>query len=264
MLSIGIKVNTLAIERALQAAGNQAPYAQAVALTRTARDVQQAERGEMAKVFQNPTPYTLNALYLSAATKARLEARVWLKNAYGSKPHYLAPQIEGGDRPQKRFEARLRMLGYMRADERAVPGEAMPIDAYGNMSRGLIVKILSQLRTAVTAGDFSNASNSKRSRAKRAVAQYFVSQGTGSQRTGFGGLKGKRTAYEQHLPRGVWERRAHAWGTSVRPALLFVPRAHYSRRWDFYGLAQRVIADRYPIHAKQAIADALRTARLTK
>ena len=227
-----------------------APYAMATALTKTGQDIKAAETKAIGAAFNSPTPYTMRSLYLQAANKNRLQARVWLKD--GNRPeHYLLPQIEGGNRPLKRFEQRLRMLGYMAADERAVPGTAVQLDAYGNMSRGQITKVLSQLRTAVVAGDFSNQSDSKRSKAKRAITAYFVSRGEGSQRAGRAGRKAAN--YAQHLPRGVWERRVHAWGTSVRPVLLFVKGTAYTKRFDFFGIAEQVIAARFELHLVAAV-----------
>jgi hypothetical protein len=250
MFTLKVRTDVSQVLAALTNLERGAPYAMATALTKTGQDIKRAETDAMASNFSSPTPYTMRALYLESAHRNRLQARVWLKD--GNKPeHYLLPQIEGGNRPIKRFEQRLRMLGYMAADERAVPGTAVQLDAYGNMSRGQIVKILSQLRTAVVQGDFSNQSNSPRSRAKRAITAYFVSRGEGSQRAG---RAGRRAAnYGQHLPRGVWERRVHAWGTSVRPVLLFVKGTAYTKRFDFFGIAERVIASRFELHLVAAV-----------
>lgn len=262
MLRINAKVVMADVLKALENAERQVPFALAKGLTATIKDVHAEEQAEMRKVFQAPTAYTMRSLYVRPATKARLEATTWLKTD-GARPHYLQPQIEGGGRPLKRFEKRLVMHGLMRQDQRAVPAAGARIDAYGNMSRGQIVQILSQLRTAVVQGDYSNASNSKRSRAKRAAVQYFVSHGNGSRRAGYQGVRGKGAMYEQHLPAGVWSRHQFAWGSAVKPVLLFVTRTNYTRRWDFYGVAQRVIDARLPVHMRASVAEALRTARLS-
>lgn len=258
MFTIRARTNIADVVKAFGVAESQLPFAAAKTLTRTGQQVKAAEESEIARSFDAPTPYTRRSVFLQSATKTRLQARVWLKD--GNRPeHYLLPQIEGGTRPMKRFEARLKMTGYMNANERAVPGKAVQLDAYGNVSRGQINKILSQLKTAVVSGDFSNASNSRRSRAKRSVVEYFVSKGPGSQRKGW--AHAKRITFGQHLPRGIWERRVHAWGTSVRPVFLFVPDTKYSRRYDFFGVAQSTV-DRHLVgNAEMAVADAMRTAR---
>lgn len=262
MLTIGAKVVMDDVLRALESAQSQIPFATAKGLTDTIKQVKEAEVREMRKVFQAPTPYTINSLFIRPATKARLEASTWLKT--GNRPqHYLLPQIQGGPRPLKRFEQRLVMNGLMRPDQRAVPAAGARLDAYGNMSRGQIVQILSQLRTAVVQGDFSNATNSKRSRAKRQAVAYFVSHGTGSRRAGYQGARGRGVIYEQHLPAGVWARYQFAWGSSVKPVLLFVSGARYTQRFDFFGVAERTIEARLRINMGNAVTHALRTARLS-
>ena len=150
--------------------------------------------------------------------------------------------------------------GVMRGDEVAVPGLGAIIDGYGNMSRGQIVKILSQLRAFSAAGFDANATNSRRSKAKRAREAYFVSTGVGTHP--FGGhswSKGKQT---QHLPRGIWVRLAFgATETAVQPVLLFVKRASYSARLRFHEVAEETVTRVFAGHFDRAFANALRTAR---
>lgn len=264
MIEIKVRARIEDAVRQYGVASDQVDFGAARGLTWTGRDVREAEQREIASVINNPTSYTLRSLYLKPATKRDLRAIVWLKgDPY--KQHYMLPLIEGGERKLKRFERRLQMLGYMRADERAVPGEGVSLDAYGNLSRGLITKILSQLKTAVTQGDFSNASNSKRSRAKRANVQYFVSKGPEGQRAALvGRAKGggaNRGTAKQHLPRGIWERRQHAWGSSVRPVMLFVPQHRYRKLLRFFEVAQRVINTRLKPNMDKSMSDVMRTAR---
>ncbi len=245
MLIIRTSFDMREVQRAIGATDRMVPYAAATALTRTAQDVKKAEEATIRNVFDRPTPYTQRSVYLRPATKSRLQAVVWLKD--GNRPqHYLVPDIIGGQRPMKRFEQRLRMTGYMHADERAVPGTAAQLDSYGNISRGLIVRILSQLRTAVVQGDYSNASNSKRSRAKRATVQYFVARNDKPRR----GFKGK--TYAQNLPNGIWERRRFAWGSTVRPVMLFVQGARYSKRFPFDTVATKTINAYFRMHFEKA------------
>lgn len=262
MLSLNVKTDMAEALKALANFESQIPFATAKGLTKTAQDVREVLRAEMRKVFKNPTPYTLNSLYLRPATKARLEAEVWLK--YGSRPeHYLLPQIAGGSRPMKRFEQRLQMMGLMRTDQRAVPAAGAKLDAYGNMSRGQIVQVLSQLRTDVVSGVTQNASNSKRSKAKRSGVEYFVSRGPSSQRYGYAG-RSRGTMFMQHLPAGVWARYSFAWGSAVKPVMIFVNATRYSKRFDFFGLAEKTVNAKLPWHIEASVADALRTARLSQ
>ena len=155
----------------------------------------------MRRVFDRSTAWTLNSLYVKGATKQSLTARVWFKD-YDDPRHYLLPQVYGGSRPQKRLEVLLTRLGVMRADERAVPAAGARLDAYGNMGRGQVQQIISQLKGFYLAGASQNASNSKRSRAKRAAESYFASTGKGTHPLGTGAWI--RARHQQHLARGVW------------------------------------------------------------
>lgn len=261
-----VTTNFSDVIKQLEKAESQMPFATARALTKTAQDVKEAQRKEIARVFDRPTRYTLNSVYLRPATKALLEAEVWLKgdgtNDGGSTRHYLGPTISGGGRPLKRFEQRLVRAGLMQATERAVPAGGAAIDSSGNMSRGQIVKILSQLKTAAVLGDDSNATNSKRSRAKRAKEAYFVSRGPGAW-SGSGAWKNGLKS--QHLPRGVWVRTSSTGvGTSVKPVLLFVKSATYRPVYKFFDLARRVVDSRFPFHFKESARIALGTALLKK
>lgn len=258
-MKFDVRDNFPQVKRLLDEQQRQMPFAVALALTRTAQDVKKAEQAEMRSAFDRPTPFTLNSLFVKPATKQSLEARVWVKDT--ERPtHYLLPQIAGGDRSLKRFEQLLVQRGVMRPEERAVPGGAAKLDAYGNISRGQIVKILSQLQAFNLAGSTANASGGKRSKAKRAREAYFVSTGPGTRPTGKRSWRNGRM--QQTLPRGVWVRKPHnVLGSFVQPVLLFVSRAAYRTRFRFDEVAQSTIARVLPGHLDAAIERALATAR---
>lgn len=253
-MKIKIDHNFPDVAKAMHELAKQVPFALAKALTKTAQDVRDAQKYEITKVFDRPTSYTRNSIFMEGAKKTRLEAKVWLKGEYehSDRRHYLVPQILGGDRPLKRFERRLVQNALMRSDERAVPASGAKLDSYGNVSRGQIIKILSQLQATTVVGDYSGASNSRRSRAKRAKEGYFVSRGLRL-------MSGKTT---EHLPRGIWMRRSFGpLGTAVKPVFLFVNRARYKARYKFFELANTVIDKNFAENWRQSWADALRTAR---
>lgn len=258
-MKVDVRTNFAGIETALRVREDQVPFALAAALTQTAKDVATAETAEMSSVFDRPTPYTLGAVFVRPATKQTLQAEVGLKDSAGHR-HYLPIEIGGGTRPQKGFERMLQRMGVMRPNEVAVPALGAAMDAYGNMSRGQIVKILSQLRAFTTAGFDANATNSRRSKAKRAREAYFVSTGVGTHP--FGAHSWSKGNKAQHLPRGIWVRLAFgARETAVQPVLLFVSQASYSRRLPYHQVAEDTIARVFPGHFDRAFANALRTAR---
>lgn len=207
------------------------PLATAKALTFTAQDVQAAEKTEMVKVFDRPTPFTLNSLYLQGATPGRLTARVWFKDLR-FKAHYLVPQVEGGDRPLKRFEKFLQAKGLLPVGMYAVPGERADLDAYGNMSRGQLVKILSALQALPETGYLANRSQRSAKRRRKHLTDYYVGRPNPSS------------------PLGVWERIGK---TGLRPVLIFVKAPRYKKRFNFYGVAVDVSNARFPVHLDRAL-----------
>jgi len=228
------------------------PFASALALTRTVQFIAAKESEEMARVFDRPTPFTLNALYIRPATKQRLWAEVKIKDeAFKGTPaiKYLAPQIFGGMRGRKAYEKQLIRAGMMPADMVTVPGQGAELDQYGNMKPTQISQMLSDLRARrdplqnVTP---RSAQRRMRSRIRRATF-YFSTHPTNT-----------RTA---HLRGGIYKRLHFGFGSSIKPVLIFVKSARYRRRFDFYRIADQVGPLRWPLEFALAMRQAMRTAR---
>ncbi len=238
------------LQRALMKAGNQLPFATALALTRTAEVVKLKERDEMRRVFRSPTPYTLNSLFMKPATKSKLEAWVWVKDeSVKGTPatKYLLPQIQGGGRNVKRFERLMQARGYMASNEYVVPGQGAQLDAYGNLNRGQLQRILAQLQASFDPLQRETATSRKRNARRRTRGgRYFV-----------GGSPGRG----RHLARGIWERLTTGFGSGVRPVLLFVRQPRYAPRFKFFEVAERVGNEQLPYQMGLAVDRALATAR---
>jgi hypothetical protein len=252
MIKIDIRDNFPQVKAYIVNVGKQARYAAAVALTRTAQDVRDAERKEMVRAFDRPTPYTLNSLFLKPAKVADLIAQVWIKDDRAGSgipaTRYLLPNIEGGLRSIKRFEKALQLAGAMPAGWFAVPGLGARIDSYGNVSAGQIIQILSQLRITLTAGYNRNVSTDPKKRAaaqRRAGGQYFaLPQGRG------------------RLVPGIYQARDFAFGRAApKPVFIFVRSITYKRRFRFYEVAQAVVDQRFGGHFAEEFSKALRSAR---
>lgn len=218
--------------------------AQATALTRVAVEVKSAQRDTMLRLFDRPTPYTLNSVFVRPATAATLEATVWLKDdlAGSGTPatKYLAPQIEGGQRSLKPMEFLMQQAGHMPKGWRAVPGRGARLDAYGNMSLGQVQQILSQLRIQVSAGYVRSlpVGGDRKTLAKR--------------RRAFGRAGGQIFSLPNgrgKLPPGIYLAEGRDFGAKLgygrngrlTPLLIFVRWASYLRRYDFNGVAKQVI-----------------------
>lgn len=77
----------------------QLPFATARALTATAHDMRKAERGHMARIFDRPTNWTLNAFEVVPAQRKDPVPTAEVRFKYtGSRVHYLQRHIEGGPR----------------------------------------------------------------------------------------------------------------------------------------------------------------------
>jgi hypothetical protein len=199
----------------------------ATALTRAAVLSRDDMRQQLGRVFDRPTPYTINSLFIQPAKADRLVSTVKFKDdlAGSGTPatNYLMPQVVGGQRRTKRFEQAMVAAGHMPQGYYAVPGPGATLDAYGNVSRGQIVQILSQLRITMTSGFTRNMPFDPRKQVtaqRRAGGRFFVIKPTGKA----GGP-----------PPGVYQR--EFIGRNVTPVLIFVRRVAYQPRFDFDRMA---------------------------
>lgn len=245
MITVNLQHN---IDQAVRELGatmkKQIAYAARKAVVKTAEDVRQAEIAEMKNVFDRPTPYTLRGVYNKLIQTDPPTARVWLKDDRGkggaAAADYLLPQIEGGNRRQKRFEYNLAMNGHLPAGWVTVPGQGAKVDAYGNMSVGQIKQILSALGSAeMTLGYSANRTVRSAKRRKNLPQFFVVLPGRGS-----------------HLHPGVYQRFRFAIGTAIKPVLIYVPAATYNARLRFNDVAVRTISRVADRHFRAALDEA--------
>lgn len=251
----------------------QLPFATAKALTLTAKEAQAETYKEFERKFDRPTPFTMRSLFIKPATKRDLTAEVFVKDrAIGGKnPNSIAAmlrhQFGGGPRIVKVMESALRRAGLLGQGEFIVPGAAAKLDRYGNVSRGQLAQILSQI--GVGGAGYDNApTNSRRSRKNVAKAgKIFWSRGPGM--PSGGSYRGSRKKFDpstgaydgtsyQHLPRGAWMRD----GRSVKPLLLVVGSApNYRRRIDMDRIGKEAVARHFNRIFAQTYREAVETAR---
>lgn len=243
MLKMAIK-GLEEVTRTIRNLEKQTRFATAKALTKTAQKVQTKLVRKMQKKFDRPTPYTLRSTFIKPATKGNLTAMVGLKDRAGSKAglppaELLAHHFTGGGRAIKGLERYLQRAGLISAGEFVVPGAGARLDRYGNMSRGQIAQLMSQLRIGIDPHQY--ASKSARSRRNVSKAgRIFWSRGG-------------------HLARGAWIDMGNSAG--VRPLLVVVKGARYKRRIDLEQIAHKVVSKEWDATFEAALADAMRTAR---
>lgn len=220
-----------------------ASRALADALNHSANQARQALQAEMANVFKpKPTPWVLNSIrVLHAKPSADPEAAVWVQDwAAGKNPFsaedYLMPQVEGGERIQRRSEGYLRESGILPAGRFVVPAAGARLDSYGNIQKGHMLQILSGLKAMKLSGSDSAATESRRSLRKGHALAFFVMK------------RGK-------TPIGIAERR----GENVIMVLAFVRQPQYRERFKFHDVVRRVAENDGQLEANidKAIADAL-------
>lgn len=247
----------------------QVPYALARALTQTAKDVKEAELKQLATSIRGgATSWTKRGLFTKSATKNKQVAEVGFKDDNNpdaglySTPaaKYMIHQVEGGQRQLKRFESALRWRGILPAGMYITPGAACMRDSYGNIPHGIIQQILSYFEASERwAGHTSNITAQGRLKLKKGTKKkigidYIVSHGPGTP-------TGRSYTAPQHLPPGIYKREYHAFGTRIRPMMMFVRQPSYQKRFPFYETAQKTINQTFRKNFTEAMNEAIRTAR---
>lgn len=214
------------------------PYAANAALniigSRARKDIQ----AEMPRVFDRPNAWTLNSIRVFESKRETLKVRIFVKDDApnnGTRPEaYLLPNVFGGGRGEKRFERNLRYAGILREGWRAVPGQGAKLDAYGNLPRGEIQKILTAVRASFD--PYQNRTASRRSKRNAKNAPYFVA---GLDRVSIVG--GEQRVTRASIAPGIYARD----GRGIKPILIFVRKQpQYRARLPFDQIVeQRADAD---------------------
>jgi hypothetical protein len=262
-----VKVDEKSVVSMLAGYERHLPFAMAKGLTKTGQLVKDEEIKEMKRVFDRPTPFTLNSLKLTPAKKDSLLATVWFKDPprLGSGQHYIEPQVFGGTRELKRMEKMLKMKHLM-------PGAGAKLDAYGNISRGQLTQMLSVLKAFNMAGyDMNQTSRSgKRNRKPRDYFAVLKKRGgllpgiyqRVQSGTGFGAKTKKLLPfgeYQKGRTRGRFASVIRARG--VKPILIQGKAPSYKTRFDFHGVAQRTVDKNYKRIFSEVIDEIRRTSR---
>jgi hypothetical protein len=175
-ITIDTKELTRLADRAALLTEKNIRYAVAKAMTDSAKDAQARLKAETPRFVDRPTPWTLNGTYVRSAGPNRLTAEVGFKqDAYKGSPagKYLNPMARGGDRSSTRVEGVLRSGGVIKPNQFIVPTPAFRGDPFGNVPRGILTRMLSQTKAFTGPLASKNASDSARSKRKRAKTGAF-------------------------------------------------------------------------------------------
>lgn len=260
-MKITISSNLKQVQDAMAKAAGQVPFAMMTAINKTALQAKSEIQTKMKQLFDRPTPWVINSIgprrREDFATKTNLSAEVAFRDKWqdSSDRTMVSPHVEGGKRHFKAMEARLWRAGLLPDGYNAVPGLAAKIDANGNMSQGQISQLLNVLGTYTEAGYNKANSRTVARLAKGNVKKNVYGFVYWVNRVG-------DTGPGKHLPPGVYQRVRTAFGSSLKPVLIFVKRASYKQRLDFYGIAKAAVDRDFPGNFEAAFDEAMRTALL--
>lgn len=234
-MQIKIESNFQEVRRRFASMAKQVDFAAAVALTRTAKDLQAATPAQLERDLDKPTDFTKRGLYVVAARRDRLEATVAFKDRQAK---YMGLQIGGGVYRPKDTGIRL-------------PGN-IQLNAFGNIPRGTIARLKAAAKDGKLGAVVTRRLGVERDRRKGAAAiQLFVGKPTG---------RGWEKA-----PMGIWRRIPPATPGApgkLVPVIVFEDTpAVYRPRFDFAALARKTANERFGKHFDTEFTKALATAR---
>ena len=188
----------------------------------------------MQQVFDRPTKFTLNAPYVEKARRNHLTATVTLQGKFINEieKSFLAAQVLGGARKPKRMEQLLRSRGLIGNDEFLVPSKFQPLDAFGNVPRSVVQKVLANLQA-----NFDPKQNTPTGGARggKKKGEYFFTR------------KGIRGA---HLT-AIWRRTGA--GNAV-PAFVVTRAPKYRKRLAFEATVNRTVIEKWPREFERAVS----------
>lgn len=237
-----------ALTKGLGRIEKQVRHGTAVAITKTAKAVEVELKREMVSQFDRPTPYTLKSTFTKPATRSRMVSFVGMKDHAFTKNRLSSAQMlghhfSGGIRASKALETHLRRVGLLGVRSFVAPGAGARLDRFGNMSRGQIQQILSQLK----AGPDPRASKANSRRSQRSVkraGRIFWARGN---------------ARDGHLKRGAWVDLGAPIG--LRPVLPVIAPPQYRRRFNLPVIASKTIAATWQKNLRAALIDAFNSAK---
>lgn len=288
-MKINVKANLAPVLLKINTVKRQLPFVAAYALTVTAQRARGAVSVAMKLSFDRPKPYTSQqAIQVRKATKQSLTAEVGVGVEYDAPskgtPYekVLAHHFAGGQRRFTKFEGALRRAGLIGSGEIVVPGGAAPLDPFGNLSQGTIVKLMSVLRLFTEQGYSANETSQgkakrekvRQRRRKGGGFDYEVKTSNGKKvRRNFVEIGGKvyfvskgpgggtwHSGRRQHLAAGIWEKTG-IHGVDVKPLVMFVRAGSYAQRFDLKAIVDDVFASDWNRNFNESFRSAMESAR---
>jgi len=203
----------------------------AIALTKTAQHSKVLLEAEMRSKLDRPTPFTLQGVVVRPANyrNSTIEASIAFKDYQA---RYMDSMVAGlpFQRGLKRFEKALQAAGVMPKGWIATPARGLGLDGFGNVGRGFLMKIISQIGTELLSGYWNRSHDAKViARNKKRNGTFFVM------------LPGNK----QGLPPGIYQRRQFGVGIGSsfgsRMVIVYVQGGRYAKRFDLQRIGNRAV-----------------------
>lgn len=209
---------------------------------------------EMPKIFDKPNmTFLRRAFQIEKATPSNLIGSLFVKqDGLGKGTSFidvLHHHAVASEREIKKFEKAMIYHGHMGRDMIAAPASGAKLDKYGGLDGKFNSMLLSYFGSYTKAGFNATMTPKKKERmARRGTIKgerskkkyktingvvYFLSGGS----QGFGG-------HRSHLFPGIYKK-SGIHGSNVEPVILFVKKKSYQKRFDFYGIAERVVSKNF-------------------
>jgi hypothetical protein len=220
MVQLAITVDIKPLQAALNGNAKQARFAGAQALNDVGFKSRANLQAEMDAKFDRVTPYIRRSPRVTPATPETLEARIDLayQGGKGVDPDkVLQAEIFGGSRHLKGSERALQRVGILPVGYSVVPGEACPLDQYGNIKGSFLVQLISYFQAFGEQGYKANMTDKRKAKLAKAGVNangfktingvvYFVAYGK------------LRSGPTQHLAPGIHQDDHRLRGLLHRPS----------------------------------------------
>lgn len=203
------------------------------ALTRTAKDVQAAEKQAIREQIDRPREFTVNSVAIEPATGEKLFSRVFLKVNQGSgrgAGKYMMPQITGGSGHLRGYEVALQRKGMMPTGWRIAPGGAAKLDNFGNISKGTLDAVF---RNLVLEGPRKPP---KRASKRGPMRWFYLLKQRGRLMPGVYIVEGAK---------------------GPRQVLRYESSLRFKKRYDFWGVASKTAREKFPEQFNRACQESL-------
>ena len=238
VIEISIRSQTSLLERAvLRMSSELRDEATKRVVGRSGALVRRGFVDAMPKRFDRPTPWTVNSVRYAASSDQAVLFLAYDTSKGVSAEKYLAAEVRGGARRNKRSEQALEQRGLLPAGMQVAPGRGDELDRFGNLRGGLVVQALAGVGAMRETGFAANATAKSRQRWQR--------KGLAHRRTGTPFFVGRSP---ESGTAGIYQIMGRH---RVRAVMHFIAKPIYRERLPFDALAREFAAQIVPAQVRR-------------